>query len=68
MLVIFRRKYVRPESQAKAKHKWHRLIFDPNIMKLPDFLEELNQGAEEVFGENSKRMIVSLLHAKLPPK
>ena len=40
VLVIFRRKYVKPESQATAKHKWHRLTFDPNTMKLPDFLEE----------------------------
>ena len=32
VLVIFRRKYVKPESQATAKHKWHRLIFDPNTM------------------------------------
>ena len=68
VLVIFRRKYVKPESQATAKHKWHRLIFDPNTMKLPDFLEELNQGAEKAFGENAKSMIDSLLYAKLPPK
>ena len=39
VLIIFRRKYVKPESQATAKHKWHRLTFDPNTMKLPDFLE-----------------------------
>ena len=69
VLVIFRRKYVQPESQATAKHKWYRLIFDPNTMKLPNFLEELNQGAEETFGENAKKyMIDSLLYAKLPPK
>ena len=68
VLVIFRRTYVKPESQATAKHKWHRLTFDPNTMKLPDFLEELNQGAEKAFGENAKSMIDSLLYAKLPPK
>ena len=68
VLVIFRRKYVKPESQATAKHTWHRLIFDPNTMKLPDFLEELNQCAEKAFGENGKSMIDSLLYAKLPPK
>ena len=68
VLVIFRRKYVKPESQATAKHKWHRLVFDPNTMKLPDFLEELNQGAEKAFGDHAQKMIDSLLHAKLPPK
>ena len=62
------RKYVKPESQATAKHKWHRLVFDPNTMKLPDFLEELNQGAEKAYGENAQAMIDSLLYAKVPPK
>ena len=68
VLVIFRHKYVKPESQATAKHKWHRLIFDPNTMKLPDFLEELNQGAEKAFGDHAQKMIDSLLYEKLPPK
>ena len=68
ILAIFRRKYVKPESQATAKRKWHKLVFDPNTMKLPDFLEELNQGAEKVFGEHAQAMIDSLLYAKLPPK
>ena len=68
VLVIFRRKYVKPESQATAKHKWHRLAFDPNTMKLPDFPEELNQGAEKAFGDHAQKMIDSLHYAKLPPK
>ena len=68
ILAVFRRKYVKPESQATAKQKWHKLVFDPNTMKLPDFLEELNQGAEKAFGENAQAMIDSLLYAKLPPK
>ena len=68
VLAVFRRKYVKPESQATAKHKWHKLVFDPNTMRLPDFLEELNQGAEKAFGENAQAMIDSLLYAKLPPK
>ena len=68
VLAVFRRKYVKPESQATAKHKWHKLVFDPNTMKLPDFLEELNQGAEKAFGEHAQAMIDSLLYAKLPPK
>ena len=68
VLVIFRRKYNKPESQATAKHKWHRSVFDTNTMKLPDFLEELNQGAEKAFGDHAQKMIDSLLYAKLPPK
>ena len=68
VLVVFRRKYVKPESQATTKHKWHRLVFDPNTMKLPEFLEELNQRAEKAFGDKAQKINDSLLHAKLPPK
>ena len=67
VLIVFRRKYVKPESQATAKHKWHKLIIDPNTKSLPDFLEELNECAEKAFGDNAQHMIDSLLYAKLPP-
>ena len=67
VLIVFRRKYVKPESQATAKHKWHKLTFDPNTKSLPDFLEELNEIAERAFGDNAQHMIDSLLYAKLPP-
>ena len=67
VLSVFRRKYVKPESQATAKHNWHKLTFDPNTKSLPDFLEELNECAERAFGDNAQHMIDSLLYAKLPP-
>ena len=67
VIIVFRRKYVKPESQATAKHKWHKLTFDPNTKSLPDFLEELNECAEKAFGDNAQHMIDSLLYAKLPP-
>ena len=67
VLIVFRRKYVKPESQATAKHKWHKLTFDPNTKSLPDFLEELNECAERAFGDNAQHMIDNLLYAKLPP-
>ena len=67
VLIVFRRKYVKPESQATAKHKRHKLTFDPNTKSLPDFLEELNECAERTFGDNAQHMIDSLLYAKLPP-
>ena len=67
VLIVFRRKYVKPESQATAKHKWHKLTFDPNTKSLPDFLQELNECAESSFGDNAQHMIDSLLYAKRPP-
>ena len=66
-LIVFRQKYVKPESQATAKHKWHKLTFDPKTKSLPDFLEELNECAERAFGDNAQHMIDSLLYAELPP-
>ena len=51
VLIVFQRKYVKPESQATAKHKWHKLTFDPNTKSLSDFLEELNECAERAFGD-----------------
>ena len=67
VLIVFRRKYVKPESQATAKHKWQKLTFDPNKKSLPDFFEELNECADRAFGDNAQHMIDSLLYAKMPP-
>ena len=67
VLIVFRRKYVKPESQATAEHKWHKLTFNPNTKSLPDLFEELKECAERAFGDNAQHMIDSLLYAKLPP-
>ena len=67
LLIELRRKYVKPESRATAKHKWHKLPFNPNTKSLPDFLETLNECPERAFGDNAQQTIVSLLYAKLPP-
>ena len=67
VLIVFRRKYVKPESLATVKHKWHKLTFDPNTKSLPDFLKKLNECAKRAFGDNAQHMIDSLLYAKLPP-
>ena len=67
ILKVFRRKYVKPESSASAKHRFNRLFFDPENQKLPDFLEELQKSAEKAFGDNAHQMIENLLYAKMPP-
>ena len=67
VLFVFRRKYVKPESQGTAKHKWRKLIADPNTKSLSDLLEELNKCAETAFADNAQHMIDNLLYAKLPP-
>ena len=50
VFIVFPRKYIKPESQTTAKHKWHKLTFDPTTKSLPDFFEELNECAERAFG------------------
>ena len=60
-------KICKTESQTTAKHKWHKLTFDPNIKSLSDFIEDFNECAERAFGDNAQHMIDSLLYAKLPP-
>ena len=67
VLIVFRRKYVKPESQATAKHKWHKLTIDPNTKSLPYFSEELNECAERTFADNAQHKVDSLLYAELPP-
>ena len=66
VLIVFRRKYVKPGSQATDKHKWHKLTFDPTTKSLTDFLRVLNEYAERAFGANANLMIDNLLYAKLP--
>ena len=45
VLIVFRRKYVKPESTAKLK--WQKLTSDTNTKSLSDFLEELNECAKK---------------------
>ena len=65
ILVVLRRKHVKLESEATAKHKWHRLVIEPNTMKLQCFLKELNQGAKQALGKNARTKIDILFYAKL---
>ena len=67
VLIVFRRKFVKPESQATAEQKWHKLTIDPITKSWSDFLEELCECAEKAFSDNAQHMIDNLLYAKLPP-
>ena len=50
ILVVFRRKYVKPQSMATAKHKFQKLVFNPGNQNLVDFLNELQKLAKDAFG------------------
>ena len=46
ILTVFRRKYVKPQSMATAKHNIQQLVFNPAKQKLIDFLDELQKLAK----------------------
>ena len=57
ILIVFRRKYVKPQSMATAKHKFQRLVFNPANQKLIDFLDELQNLAKDAFGVAAQAII-----------
>ena len=67
ILTVFRRKYVKPQSMATAKHKFHQLVFNPVNQKLIDFLDELQKLAKDAFGVAAQAIIDQFIYAKMPP-
>ena len=66
ILTVFRRKYVKPQSLATAKHKFQRLVFNPANQKLIDFLDELQKLAKDAFGVAAQAIIEHFIYAKVP--
>ena len=67
ILTVFRRKYVKPQSMATAKHKFQQLVFNPANQKLIDFLDELQKLANDAFGVAAQTIIDQFIYAKMPP-
>ena len=67
ILAVFRRKYVKPQSMATAKHKFQKLVFNPANQKLVDFLDELQKLAKNAFGIAAHAIIEQFIYAKMPP-
>ena len=67
ILTVFRRKYVKPQSMATAKHKFQQLVFNPVNQNLIDFLDELQKLAKDAFGVASQAIIDQFIYAKMPP-
>ena len=64
---VFRRKNLKPQSMATAKHKFHPLVFTPSNQKVNDFLDELQKLAKDVFGVATQAIIEQFMYAKMPP-
>ena len=67
ILAVFRRKYVKPQSMATAKHKFQKLVFNPANQKMVDFLDELQKLAKDAFGIAAHAIIEQFIYAKKPP-
>ena len=64
---VFRRKHVKPQSMATAKHKFQRLVFNPANQMLIDFPDELQKLAKDAFGVVAQAIIEQFIYAKMPP-
>ena len=67
ILTVFRRKYVKPQSRATAKHKIQQLVFNSANQKLIDFLDKLHKLAKDAFGVAAQAIIDQFIYAKMPP-
>ena len=67
ILTVFRRKYVKHQSMATAKHTFQRLVFNPANQNLIDFLDELQKLAKDAFRVAARAIIEQFIYAKMPP-
>ena len=67
ILAVFRRKFIKPQSMATAKHKFQKLVFNPANQKLVDFLDELQKLAKDAFRIAAYAIIEQFIYAKMPP-
>ena len=66
ILTVFRRKYVKPQSMATAKHKFQQLVFNPANQTLIDFSDELQKLAKDAFGVAAQAVIEQFIYTKMP--
>ena len=67
VLAVFRKKYVKPQSMATAKHKFQNSFFNPANQKLVDFLDEIEKLANDAFGIAAHAITEQFIYAKMPP-
>ena len=67
ILAVFRRKYVKPQSIATAKHKFQKLVFNPANQILVDFLDEPQKLARDAFRIAAHAIIEQFIYARKPP-
>ena len=67
ILAVFQLKYVKPQTMATAKHKFHKLVFKPANQKLVGYLDEFHELAKNAFGIAAHVITEQFRYAKMPP-
>ena len=67
ILTVYRRKNIKQQSLATAKHKFQRLVFDPANQKVIDFLDELQKLAKDAFRVAAQAITELFIYAKMLP-
>ena len=66
ILAVFPRKYVKPQSMARVKRKFQKIVFHPANRMLVDFLDELQKPAKDAFGIAAPTTIEQFIYANIP--
>ena len=67
ILAVFRRKYVKPQSIATAKHNFQKLAFNLANQKLVGFLDDHQKLGKDAFGIAAHAFIEQFIYAEMPP-
>ena len=65
VLVMSRRKYLKPQLMATAKHKFQKLVLNAANQILEDFLDELQKLAKDALGIAAHVFIEQFIYAKM---
>ena len=65
ILTVFRRKYMKPQSMARERHKFQRLVFNTANQNLIDFLDELQKLVKDAFEVAAQSTIEQFIYAKM---
>ena len=65
ILAVFRRRFVKPQSMATAKHNFQKLVFNSANQKIVDFLDKLQKWAKDAFGTAAHAIIDQFIYAKM---
>ena len=67
ILTEFRRKNMKRQSMAAAKHKLQRLVFNLENQNLFELLDERQKTAKDAFRVVAQEIIEQFIYAKMPP-